>query len=438
LACCLTLLPLFGAAAQIIPKTGPDIGTAEALPPGPTVTDWQPRGRAAIGTRIVVTGPSFRPADVVATIGANHFPLPVRLASSTTTRIELDVPATALGQIGKLAITHRGTRGTVIETIYRIDNLVPAYDGGPRTGELPFVLGPFMTFRVKEFPGVRLDSDRTTVGGTCAFRKNPNLVISTRNRNADMSVDALVSGWFERPGSCTLQLGLTPIAENGSPMSVVQISVPFTVPTPQRYAIESTGQLIASLQPALARAGLGSTCEGTAGGGATGVTTVGSDLQILIRGGALDVSCTFRTGAIDLAHGVRLTEIRWISNKIGNRCGNAGTVSSTLPSVSFSFTRGTVRVNPDANQAVRDFFVFGQSDLVNDGVTVSSTVATNPRTALLSMVVDLQCVSMATVLTTSAGTFGPTTSPQSYGVILDRIVFEGPPGLSTSSLFVRR
>ena len=439
LTACLTFLPVFAATAQVLPKTGPDLGTAAVLPPGPTVTDWQPRGRAAVGTRIVVTGPAFRPADIVATIGGGRFPLPVRLASSTATRIELDVPAAALGQIGELSIGHRGTRGTVLESGYRIDVLVPAYDGGPRTSELPFVLRGFLTFRIREFPATRYDADRTTIGGTCSFQKNPNLVIGMRNRNPDLSMDALVSGWFERPGSCQLQLGLTPMADNGTAMPVVQVSIPFTVPTPTRYVIDNTGQLISALRPALMNAGLGSTCEANQGApGATGVTTVGSDLQILVRGGALDQSCTFATEAVTLASGVRLTEIRWVSNRVGDRCGNAGTVSSTLPSVGFTFTRGRVRVNPDANQSVRDFFVFGQGDLVSDGVTVVPGPSSSPRTALLSMVVGVQCASMAIPLQTSAGTSPPTTSPQSYGIILDRIVFEGPPGLSVANLFVGR
>src|SRR5690348_3224730 len=77
-----------------IPKV-PD-GTL-TLPPGPPVSDWQPRGRAPIGGTIVITGQNFRPADFQAAIGPAHFRLPVRLATSTASRIELDVPESALG-----------------------------------------------------------------------------------------------------------------------------------------------------------------------------------------------------------------------------------------------------------------------------------------------------------------------------------------------------
>jgi hypothetical protein len=70
----LALLAPAAALAQLVPKTAPDLGTAGVLPPGPTVTDWQPRGRAAVGTKIVITGPAFTPSAVEATIGGGHIP----------------------------------------------------------------------------------------------------------------------------------------------------------------------------------------------------------------------------------------------------------------------------------------------------------------------------------------------------------------------------
>lgn len=428
-----TALALFApvhGSAQVLPKTQPDLGTAGVLPAGPTVTDWQPRGRAAVGMKIVITGPAFTPSEVEATIGGSHIPLPVRLATSTATRIELDVPAAALNQVGVLAIGHRGTRGTVLETAYVIDVLRPAIEGTPA------VPTPFkslsLSLGVKEFPGATLNNDQVTVGGTCQFVKSSVVQLGTRTREPDFRITVFLSGWFQRSGSCTLQLGVTPIAPSGSSLPAVQLSVPLTIPAPTRYAFENTGQLTAKLAPALSRAGLGSTCEGTTANGATGVTTLSSDLQILIRGGALDVSCTFRTAQLTLGDGVRLVEMRWVSNKVGDRCAKAGSISSTLPSASFQLTRGSVVVNPDANQPARDFFVFGDGNLVVDGVTIMT--AQRATSVLLPMIVDLQCVSMATPLQTSAGTSPPTTSPQSFGVILERIVFEGPAGLTLNDL----
>lgn len=420
-----------GAFAQLPPKTAPDLGTVTVLPPGPTVTDWQPRGRAAVGTRIVITGPAFRPSEVEASIGGAHFPLPVRLATSTATRIELDVPAAALGQSGTLAIGHRGTRGTVLETAYVIDVLRPAIDAAPTITSPPFKsLG--LTLRVKEFTGARLNNDQVTVSGTCGFVKSSTVTLGTRTRETDFGVTVFLSGWFQKSGSCALQLGVTPLAPNGTALPAVQLSVPLSIPAPTRYTFENTGQLTAKLAPALARAGLGSACEGTTANGATGVTTVGSDLQILIRGGALDVACTFRTAQITLGDGVRLIEMRWVSNKVGDRCAKAGTITSTLPSSSFQLTRGAVVVNPDASQPAREFFVFGDGDLVVDGVTLMTVQ--RATSVLLPMIVDLACVSMAVPLQTSAGTSPPTTSPQSFGVILERVVFEGPPGLTLNDL----
>ena len=367
----------------------------------------------------------------MATIGGSKFVLPVRLATSTATRIELDVPAAAFGQFGALAISQRGMQGSVLETSYTIDALRPAIENAPTIASPPFS-NLSMSVRVKEFTGATLNNDQVSVGGTCGFVKSSTVRLGTRTREPDLRISVVLAGWFERSGSCVLQLGITPIAANGSSLPVVQLSVPLSIPAPTRYAFESTGQLTAKLGPALLRAGLGSVCEGTTLTGATGVTTVGGDLQILIRGGALDVSCSFRTAQITLGSGVRLVEMRWVSNKVGDRCTKAGSVTSTLPSLSFQLTRGSVVVNPDANQPARDFFVFGDGALVVDGVTIMTVQ--QPTSVLLPMIVDLRCAPMTIPLQTSTGTSLPTTNPQSFGVILDRIVLEGPAGLTLNDL----
>ena len=427
----LVLAPTRGVA-QVLPKTGPDLGDLTiTLPPGPTVNDWQPRGRAAVGMKIVITGPSFRPADIQAAIGPAKIPLPVRLATSTSTRIELDVPAAALGVTGPLAIGYRDTRGTVLETSYLIDVFRPALvNPAGITSAFPFA-NNFSQIEVKEFPGVSAVTDAMTIGGTCAFQKRP--LAGVRQRNSNFEITLIVNGWFERSGACQLQLGVTPIAANGSPMSVVQLTVPVVVPATQRYVFDNTAQLTTLFAPQLVHSGLGSSCNANPGApGATGVTSVGSDLQFLVRGSVTDQRCTFRTAIKTLGGGVRVTEIRWKTNVIGERCGRAGTFSQTLPSLNFSLTRASVLVNPTISQPVSDFFVFGQGDIVFDGVTLMTT--TRLTTVIIPMLVDLQCISMAIPLQTSTGLLPPTTSPQSFGVILDRIVFEGPPGLTLSQL----
>lgn len=424
-------------SAQVLPKTQPDLGGATtALPPGPTVSDWQPRGRAAVGMRIVITGPSFRPADIEAVIGGSKIPLPVRLATSTSTRIELDVPASALGQTGVLAIGHKGTRGTVLETSYVIDVMRPALvNPAVRTGPHPFV-GQTFTIEVKEFPGASASMDAVTIGGTCSFKRNPAVIVAQRQRGPDFVISLILPGWFERAGSCQLQLGVTPIAANGSSMAVVQLTVPYTIPAPQQYVFDNTGQLTTLLGPTLVHSGLGSACNANPGApGATGVTTLGNDLQILVRGGLTDQSCTFQTSLLTLGSGVRLTEMRWRSSVTGDRCGRAGSFSPTLPSSNFTMTRGSVLVNPTITQPATDFFAFGTGNLVVDGVTLLTV--NQPTSVLLPMVIDLQCVSMAVPLQTGTGIRPPTTSPQSFGAVLDRLVLEGPPGLTLSQLMRR-
>jgi hypothetical protein len=413
----------------------PNIGDALALPPGPTVTDWQPRGRGVVGMRIVVTGPSFRPADVVAVIGGSKIPLPVRLATSTSTRIELDVPASAMGQTGVLAIGHKGTRGTVLETAYVIDAMRPALvSTAPRTGAYPFA-GYFLPVEIKEFTGATAINDAMTIAGTCGFKRSP-IASAPRQRNSDFVITMIVTGWFEQPGNCQLQLNVTPIAANGTSLPTVNVTVPVSVPAPVQYVFDNTAQFTTLFAPTLVHSGLGSTCSANPGApGATGVTSIGSDLQILIRGGLTDQSCTFQTAVMALGSGVRLVEMRWRSSVTGDRCGRAGTFSPTLPSSGFTMTRGSVLVNPTTTQPATAFFVFGRGNIVVDGVTLMTVQ--QPTTALLAMVIDLQCVSMAVPLVTATGVKPPTTSPQSFGAVLDRIVLQGPPGLTIEQLIRR-
>jgi hypothetical protein len=431
------VVPARGFAQTPTTSTQPTLsGTTISLPPGPSVTDWQPRGRAAVGMKIVVTGPSFRPADVEAVIGGGKVRLPVRLASSTSTRIELDVPQAAFGQVGSLVIAHKGTRGTVLETSYVIDVLRPALvNPGPLTGPYPFA-NFFAAIEIKEFTGVSANNDAMTVSGNCAFRRYP-MNTTPRLRNVEFVIPMIVTGWFEQSGDCQLQLGITPIAANGSTLPVVNITVPVSVPTPVTYTFESTGQLTSLFNFELVHSGVGSSCSANPGApGATGVTTLNSDLQILVRGGITDQSCGFQANLVALGSGVRLVEMRWRSSVTGERCGQAGTFSPTLPSVSFTMVRGAVRVNPTSNQPASTFFIFGQGNIVKDGVTLATE--NRPTTLILPMVVSLQCVSMAIPLQTSTGILPPTTSPQSFGAVLERVVLSGPPGLALSQLMIRR
>ena len=92
-------------------------------------------------------------------------------------------------------------------------------------------------------------------------------------------------------------------------------------------------------------------------------------------------------------------------------------------------------MNPTVTQPATAFFVFGSGNIVKDGVTLLNV--TQPTSVLLPMVIDLQCVSMAVPLQTSTGIRPPTTSPQSFGAVLDRLVLEGPPGLTLSQLIRR-
>lgn len=405
----------------------------QGLPPPPDVRDWSPRGRAPFGGIIVITGQGFRPKEFLAVIGPAKFRLPVRLATSTSSRIELDVPTQALGQAGDFVVGHQDTQAVTLEQNYRVDTLLPSLAPlSVGNSVYPFVLTNF-TVRVLEFPGARLDPDDVTFRGSCGFVKRSGVVHAPVDRAANLSLSFGIQGWFQGSGSCQLEVVLRPLAPNGSPLSTIQLAGPLSLPAPQLYTFNSTGEITARFQPVLRHFGVGSICEATAnpslGIQASGVTTIGSDMQILTRGGPLDVSCTFKTKEWILPEGVRLKEIHWKSAKVGNRCGLAGSFSQTFPSVSPSLTRGTVVVKPDADQAASSFFTFSDTQLVVDGVTFASNLS-GPRTMILPFTLGTQCVSTLTVLVTVQGKFGPTIDPQSYGIVLDKVVFEGPPGLA--------
>jgi hypothetical protein len=412
--------------SRIVPSVpSPILG----LPPGPPVGDWQPRGRAIIGGTIVITGQNFRPADFEAAIGPAKVKLPVRLASSTSTRIELSVPDGALGVRGTLAVGYPGTQGTVLETDYRIDPLTPSViDASAGTSVTPFLERPLVV-RIREFTGARANADNITFTG-CGFHKHAGVSYGTIERAADLSLRIAIAGWFDRSGSCQLGVNVPALSATGASLGTVQVTTPFSVDAPQQYVIDNTQQLAPKLHATLVHFGVGNICESPT----NGVTSSGSDFAVISRGGPFDVECVFRTDPWLLPPGVRLAAIEWSSARTGNRCGLDGEFSHTLPGASsFSFTRGTIVVRPDANQPVTDFFLFGDNSIVDDGVTFASGL-NGPRTLIKPLTIGIQCVSSLTVLSTGSGTFPPTTEPQSYTFILRRIVLEGPPGKSISDL----
>jgi hypothetical protein len=251
----------------------------------------------------------------------------------------------------------------------------------------------------------------------------------TIERAADLSLRIAIAGWFDRSGSCQLGVNVPALSATGASLGTVQVTTPFSVDAPQQYVIDNTQQLTAKLHATLIHFGIGNICESST----NGVTSSGSDFAVISRGGPLDVECVFRTDSWLLPPGVRLAAIEWSSARTGNRCGLNGDFSHTLPSLSFNLTRGTVVVRPDAGQPVTDFFAFGDNSIVDDGVTFASNL-NGPRTLIKPFTIGIQCVSSLTVLSTSSGTFPPTTDPQSFTFILRRIVLEGPPGMSMSDL----
>lgn len=409
--------------------TLPTEALQKLLPPAPDVTDWQPRGRALAGGKIVITGSGFKPADFEAAVGPSKYRLPVR-PSSTSTRIELDVPADVLGVSGIFVVAHRGTQAKTLETNYKLDQPTPVLADLDLNGTAyPFV-NRMVTAKIREFPGAKVDVNAVTFGGTCTFRKQSGVSYPTKNRATDLSLDISILGRFETPGACRLEIRFDPLAADGTKLTRVTLERDLTVAAPVTYTFSSTDRLKSRFQTALDHFGVGSICTGSLPNGArVGIDDDGSDFSVVIRGGPLDVSCVFRTKEWILPEGVRLKEIRWGSKKVGNRCGLSGTFSGG-DIVNFgTLSRGALLVKPDADTSASDHVVFGDKDLVVDGVSYSSSLSA-PHFMIKPLVLGMQCVSMATVLTDSSGTHGPTTDPQAYRMTLEKVVFEGPPNLT--------
>ncbi|MBL8988603.1 MAG: hypothetical protein JNJ80_20180 [Gemmatimonadetes bacterium] len=426
-----------GEAQTPVSRVPRDLPGPRILPPGPTVTDWQPRGRAVVGGTIVLTGSGFQPATFEAVIGPSKFRLPVKTTSSSPSRIELEVPEAALGKLGALVVGHPGTQGTTVESNYRIDPPMPSLlevtTGTPLVPDLV----KSVTVRIREFPGPRVNIDEIAFAGSCFFTKRPNTTFGTATREADLSIRISVQGWFSRSGPCELRLEARALSETGAYLAPAVVTVPITVAPLATFTLENTSDLASKLAATVVKAGVGNLCSADTGpwpgGGPVGLRSLGGDLFFIARGNLIDVRCAFRTNFLLLPPGVRLERIEFTPIEVGNRCGLGGGFNSTLPTVSFGFGRGAATVNPLHDGDPEQFTASGHDTIEEDGV-VHRTGLSEPRTGLLPMIFDLQCAAMSLPLHTSSGLKPPTLEPQSFGIRVDRIVFRGPPGMTATAI----
>ncbi len=431
----LVALPLSAQTREL--KGPPDLGTPRNMPPGPTVTDWQPRTRAITEGTIVFAGPNFRVADLRVVIGQVRR-LPVNVALSTPTRVVVDVPDDALGWQGPLILTYEGTQGTVVESQYRIDPPAPALiDASVSGGVLVPLVKRGFAVRIREFPGARADVEGIAFSSSCGFHRPGAISFATATRAADLTMRVYFEGWFNRPGTCALQMSIRALNSNGAYLRTVSIAVPFTVATSTRYTLENTSALLSKLNAQVARAGLGNICQANSGdwpgGQRVGVHDVGGDVGVIVRGSLVGVTCHFRTSHWLLPPDFQLAEIAFSAVEVGNRCGMAGTFGPGLiPEIVPPLTRGMAIVRPFSPQDAANYAVRSDDAVVFDGVIYASNLL-QPTTVMLPMFFGLQCASMATFLGGPNGS-PPTTAPQSLTVRLDRLVFSGPPGFSIDDI----
>ena len=397
------------------------------LPPGPKITDWQPRGHAVVGGTLTLTGVDLQVGNLQVVIGAGKVRLPIRVSTSTSTHIDIDINADEINQ-GSLVVGYANTAATVLDTNYAIAMPSPSIASADAGTDVYPLVKHTLNVNLREFPGASLDTDSVAFGGTCRFVKQSGIVYGKAQRAADLSLHMAVEGYFPGPGQCQLQITFKPLAAAGTAMQSFTLSAPFTIKTPVTYTFNDTKALNARLAPTLTQFGIGSICTGTLpNGNVVGQTEIGADFAIIERGGPGDVSCAFRTKEWILPEGVQLKDIHWRVTRQGNRCDLYGTYSSAL--LTPLLTRGTVFVKPEAGMQASDFTAFGDQSLIYDGASFATNLH-GPRTMIAPMTLAVQCISMAVILQTSSGTSLPTTDPQSFAIVLDSLVLEGPPGLT--------
>jgi hypothetical protein len=339
--------------------------------------------------------------------------------------------------LGSSSIAQVAPQGPSIQspqiTLPKITLPVPRVAAVTASPAYPFVQQQLHVV-IRDFPAPFLDVQQTVVSGSPRFVRRSNLILIRKAARADdnsMSFD--LTGWFESAGAGQIIMTLVPLNATGKPMTAIKDTATFTVSAPTQYAFTETGTLTKHFGPTMSQFGIGSVCQcdGNAlcGGKVIGVTTVGSDMEILIRGGAIDQLCEFKTQPWILPEGVRLKEIRWKSVTAGDRCGPESVIGPGAPNPVFHpLTKGTVVIDPDANAPVESFIAFSDTALVYDGVSYAANL-TRPTTMLLPIAFESSCLSSLFTGMRNGVLTGPTTDPQAYGIVLDKVVFEGPPGL---------
>jgi hypothetical protein len=426
------LLPLVAAmplAAQTpVRSPPPTLPSPAILPPGPVITDWQPRSRAVTGGRIVLMGTELRPAELRAVIGPSKYPLPVRLATSTATRIELDVPEDALGKVGELVVGYAGTRSTTVEANYRIDPPMPSLLEATADAPLvPWLPRP-VRLAIREFPGTRLNINDVEFSSGCGFGVRGGTVFGTATRESDLTLRFSVWGWFEQAGTCLLRVRMPALNDAGARVVTVEVTASFTVQPPTTYTFAGTELLAVRLRPAVVNTGFLNVCQGSD----VGVRTIQQDIAFVVRGNVTDVKCAYRTEAWLLPAGFRLAEIRFVESSEGTRCGPEGSRSDTYPQVWHSFRRGAVSLTGGISDNPSDFTASGSSTITFDGVTYASGLV-EPRQVLLPLYVGVECASTLT-LGSPANVDVAVGKPQSITLRLDRVVLTGPPGFTLNDV----
>jgi hypothetical protein len=112
----------------------PGSGTTLAIP---DVTDWQPRGRAPVGTELIVQGRNLVPGQLVAQFGTTQ--LPTTTQSSSEIRFRLPAQITA----GALVVFHKNGQTRTLEPTYQL--FVPAAVAITRVVPASFSAGDAVT-----------------------------------------------------------------------------------------------------------------------------------------------------------------------------------------------------------------------------------------------------------------------------------------------------
>ena len=297
----------------------------------PAITKYSPRGKNFAGQTITFEGLNLRPADFIAQLGQSRPTLlPIQGRGSTSRKITVVVPASAVTNGSPLIVRYKGGQSKTLESNYRVYRR-PTITGmrvleGPYIGVPSRIQLTISNYQGLEGQPVTLKSSQCWTLGTTGPK------LPSRGRTGTVTFPITFSprgNVASLPGSTTTQR-LLALSRKRCPLELslsrpISASIPTgkSVVLPRVWArtISKTWDLTTHTTPsgkkfkgtATSPLGIcGPVSVGTAGTFPVGVVKHNHDLSFQLRNGLVNSSCRFQTTPrLKLKPGWVLTNVDW-------------------------------------------------------------------------------------------------------------------------------